>query len=65
MSSKIKAEHANKNTDKNPQERLAKKETPARPRTLSVKTEEYYNVRLPTYEESQRKYEKFLRSIKD
>jgi len=37
---------------------------PPRPTTLRFKTEENYSVKLPTYEESQRKYEKFLQSVR-
>ena len=32
---------------------------PARPPQLRLKTEHYYDVKLPTYEESQKKYVKF------
>jgi len=36
---------------------------PERPQKLILKTEHYYNVKLPTYEESQKKYAKFLESL--
>jgi len=32
---------------------------PARPPQLRLKTEHYHDVKLPTYEESQKKYAKF------
>jgi len=32
------------------------KKAPVRPLPLAVKTEHYYDVKLPTYEESQKKY---------
>jgi len=37
-----------------------KRNKPMRPQRLSSKTGYSYNVNLPTYEESQAKYEKFL-----
>jgi len=33
---------------------------PERPQRLRLKTEHYYDVKLPTYEESQKKYAKFM-----
>jgi len=38
---------------------------PGRPQRLRLKTEHYYDVKLPTYEESQKKYAKFLESLHD
>jgi len=38
---------------------------PARPRQLRLKTEYYYDVKLPTYEESQKKYAKFMKELFD
>jgi len=40
-------------------------ETPARPRKLNLKTEHYYDVKLPTYGESQRKYAKLLCGLRN
>jgi len=36
---------------------------PARPSRLRLKTEHYYDVKLPTYEESQKKYAKFMKEL--
>ena len=41
---------------------LQRKE-PARPPRLPLKTEHYYDVKLPTYEESQKKYAKFTTTL--
>jgi len=38
---------------------------PARPPQLRLKTEHYYDVKLPTYEESQKKYAKFMKVLFD
>jgi len=38
------------------------RKVPARPPKLRLKTEHYYDARLPTYEESQKKYAKFMKS---
>ena len=38
---------------------------PARPPQLRLKTEHYYDVKLPTYEESQKKYVKFMKPLLD
>jgi len=38
---------------------------PARPSQLRFKTEHYYDVKLPTYEESQKKYVKFMKPLLD
>jgi len=38
---------------------------PARPSQLRLKTEHCYDVKLPTYEESQRKYAKFVKPLLD
>jgi len=38
---------------------------PARPSQLRFKTERYYDVKLPTYEESQKKYVKFMKPLLD
>jgi len=38
---------------------------PARPSQLRLKTEHYYDVKLPTYEESQKKYVKFMKILLD
>ena len=46
--------------------KLARKsETPAILRKLQLKTEHYYDVKLPTYEESQRKYVKLLCGLRN
>jgi len=42
-----------------------KRNKPARPQRLRIKTKRSYDVKLPTYEESQAKYEKFLYTLKD
>jgi len=41
-----------------------KQNKPVRPQRLRIKTEQFYDVKLPTYEESQAKYEKFLCTLK-
>jgi len=38
---------------------------PARPSQLRFKTEHYYDVKLPTYKESQKKYVKFMKPLLD
>ena len=38
---------------------------PARPPQLRFKTEHYYDAKLPTYEESQKKYVKFIKPLID
>jgi len=40
-------------------------DTPRRPQRLRLKTEKYYDVKLPTYEESQNKYAKFMKTLPD
>jgi len=44
---------------------LLKQSKPIRPQRLRIKTKRSYDVKLPTYEESQKKYEKFLYTLKD
>jgi len=39
------------------------RKVPARPSQLRLKTEHYYDVKLPTYEESQKKYAKFTTTL--
>jgi len=41
------------------------RKVPARPPRLRLKTEHYNNVKLPTYEESQKKYAKFMKVLLD
>jgi len=41
------------------------RKAPARPPQLRLKTEHYYDVKLPTYEESQKKYAKFMKVLFD
>jgi len=36
-----------------------------RPQRLRIKTKQFYDVKLPTYKESQTKYEKFLCTLKN
>jgi len=36
---------------------------PVRPPQLRLKTEHYYDVKLPTYEESQKKYAKLMTAL--
>jgi len=38
---------------------------PARPLQLRLKTEHYYDIKLPPYEESQRKYAKLMKVLPD
>ena len=38
---------------------------PVRPSQLRLKTEHYYDVKLPTYEESRNKYVKFMKLLLD
>ena len=38
---------------------------PVRPSQLRLKTEHYYDAKLPTYEESQKKYAKFMKVLFD
>jgi len=61
-----------KSMDKSKESNLAKdtrlelkRIKPGRPQKLILKTEYYYNVKLPTYKESQKKYAKFLESLQD
>jgi len=58
-----------KNNESNPKEKIKplpmKRNKPARPQCLHVKTGYSYNLNLPTYEESQAKYEKFLLRLPD
>jgi len=44
---------------------LLKRDKPARPQCLRIKTKQSYDVKLPTYEESQAKYGKFLCALKN
>jgi len=44
--------------------RLQRK-VPARPPRLRLKTEYYNDIKLPTYEESQKKYAKFMKILLD
>jgi len=46
-------------------ERQLPSKVPARPSQLRFKTEHYYDVKLPTYEESQKKYMKFMKPLLD
>jgi len=39
------------------------RKVPGRPQRLRLKTEHYYDVKLPTYEESQKKYAKFMTAL--
>jgi len=41
------------------------RKAPARPPQLRLKTEHYYDVKLPTCEESQKKYVKFMKALPD
>jgi len=42
-----------------------KRNKPVRPQRLRIKTKRFYDVKLPTYEKSQAKYETFLYPLKD
>ena len=48
-----------------PESLLLKRNKPERPQRLRIKTKQFYDVKLPTYEESQEKYEKFLYTLKE
>jgi len=58
-----------KSNENNPTENVKslslKLNKPVRPQRLRIKTKRFYDVKLPTYEESQAKYEKFLYTLKD
>jgi len=56
-----------KNNENNPIEKTKslKRNKPVRPQRLRIKTKQSYDVKLPTYEESQAKYEKFLYTVMD
>jgi len=41
------------------------RKVPARPSQLRLKTEYDYDAKLPTYEESQKKYAKFMKVLLD
>jgi len=41
------------------------RKVPARPPQLRLKTEHYHDVKLPTCEESQKKYAKFIKALFD
>jgi len=53
------------NTTENAESLSQKRDKPKRPQRLRIKTEQFYDVKLPTYEESQAKYEKFLCTLKN
>ena len=63
MASKV-AQNANIYMEVENKVQLPRK-APARPPQLRLKTEHYYNVKLPTYEESQKKYAKFMKVLPD
>ena len=48
-----------------PESLSLKRHKPARPQRLRIKTKQFYDVNLPTYEESQAKYEKFLYALRN
>jgi len=53
------------NTTENTESLSLKRNKPVRPQRLRIKTKRSYDVKLPTYEESQKKYEKFLYKLND
>ena len=53
------------NTTENTESLSLKRDKPKKPQRLRIKTKQFYDVKLPTYEESQAKYEKFLYTVKD
>jgi len=53
------------NTTENTESLSLKRNKPVRPQRLRIKTKRSYDVNLPTYEESQKNYEKFLYTLKD
>jgi len=57
------------NDESNPMEKMKslpfKQNKPVRPQRLRIKTKQFYDVKSPTYEESQAKYEKFLCTLKN
>jgi len=59
------SENESKNKNEETKPSPLKRNKPARPQCLHVKTGYYYNVNLPTYEESQANYEKFLLKLPD
>jgi len=63
MASKV-VQNANVRVEVENKVQLPRK-APARPPRLRLKTEHYYDVKLPTYEESQKKYAKFMKVLPD
>jgi len=61
MASKV-MQNANECVEIEDKEVPLQRKVPARPSQLQLKTEHHYNVKLPTYEESQKKYGKFMKS---
>jgi len=53
------------NTTENTESLSLKRSKPVEPQRLRIKTKRSYDVKFPTYEESQKKYEKFLYTLKD
>jgi len=53
------------NTTENTESLSQQWDKPKRPQRLRIKTKRYYDVKLPTYEESQKKYEKFLCTLRN
>jgi len=53
------------NATENTKSLSLKQNKPVRPQRLRIKRQQFYDVKLPTYEESQAKYEKFLYILKD
>jgi len=61
MSSKV-THNANECVEIEDKEVQLQCKVPARPPQLRLKTEHYYDAKLPTYEESQKKYGKFMKN---
>ena len=64
MASKV-MHNANECVEIEDKEVQLQRKEPARPPRLRLKTEHYYDVKLPTYEESQKKYAKFMKVLLD
>jgi len=55
----------NKSIEENTKSLSLKRNKPVRPHRLRIKTGYSYYVNLPTYEESQEKYKRFLCTLKN
>jgi len=62
MASKV-THNANMCVEVENKEVQRQRKVPGRPQRLQLKTEHYHDVKLPTYEESQKKYAKFMTAL--